>query len=53
MFLAKPHAKAKPAPKPDSASDFLSALKAKYGEAAAIEMLKSMLDERGKTVDGK
>ena len=53
IFLAKPHVKAKPAQKSDSASDFLSALKSKYGEAAAIEMLKSMLDERGKTVEGK
>lgn len=53
MFLAKPHVKSKPAPKSDKASDFLSALKAKYGEAAAIEMLKAALDERGKTVDGE
>lgn len=53
MFLAKPHVKAKPAPKSDKASDFLSQLKAKYGEAAAIEMLKAALDERGKTVEGK
>lgn len=53
MFLAKPHVKAKPAPKSDKMSDFLSELKSKFGEAATIEMLKAALDERGKTLEGK
>lgn len=53
IFLAKPHVKAKAAPKIDIASDFLSTLKAKFGEETTIEMLKSMLDERGKAVEGK
>lgn len=53
IFLSKPHVKPKTTTKSDSASDFLSQLKAKYGEAAAIEMLKAALDERGKTADGE